>query len=67
MKKLKGSLIAPGFDDVQKCNGLPVPLHGQASLPTIKFDTAYQYHRTVSKTLPQGARDTFGRHQTWSN
>jgi len=28
-----------------------MPLLGQASLPIIKIDTAYQYQRTVSKTL----------------
>jgi len=37
-----------------------VPLLGQASLPITKMDIAYQYHKTVSKTLPQGARYTFG-------
>jgi len=53
---------------------LAVPLLGQASLPTSKIDTAYQYHRIVSKTLPQGARYTFGGYhytfggyQNWSN
>jgi len=44
---------ATGF---KQCNGLPVRLLGQASLPTSKIDTAYQYHRTVSKTAPHGAR-----------
>ena len=53
-------LKCSSFDDLQKCNGLPVPLLGQASLPISKIDPAYQYHRTVSTTLPQGARYTFG-------
>jgi len=46
---------------------VPVRLLGQASLPISKIDTAYQYHRTVSKTLPQGTRYTFGGYQNWSN
>jgi len=47
-------------------NGLPVPLLVQASLHITKIDIAYQYHRTVSKPLPQGARYTHGGYQNWS-
>jgi len=40
-EKLKGSLIAPVLM-TSKCNGLPVPLLGQAPLSISKIDAAYQ-------------------------
>jgi len=65
--KIEVSLTAPVLMTSKGVTVSPLSLPGQASLPISKIDTAYQYHRTVPKSLPQGARYTFGAYQNWRN